>query len=248
MPSSDRNKELEGLAEDTKAAITEYWKQLFPKVNSKFQWLAKILNFGSIDYLTERDYLAAMKFKTVFAPDKEQDYKWVIQHAKDLYAGMHSAFNDLDSKADAIIKYLGGGATFVTIAALLTVTPDTAPVLYFLGFAFALAIASIWFAMKARQPTAIPSPPSLEDAAKYVAFFKEHAESAYVVGIWHPCCVGLRVKNGEKASNVTRAGKFFIASLVSLLVTVLIWATIRWYTPIAASKSIPNRNSESIIG
>ncbi len=219
----------ERINEIGRAAVERFWRELFPK-----PWSVR-LPFRSIDYQTHPVYLESVKFKDEFSPcvrephepdDVRYDYEWVRGHAKENYERLHKAFNDLDNKADAIIKYLGGGTTVISIAALFNVTPESVYLLYLLAPAVLTSVVSICLAMRARQPTAIPHPPTVEVATKYIAFFNSKSEAAFL-GLWHCCGEGMEVKIKEKSQYVTWSGYALMATLFMLFVPLLGWPTVR---------------------
>ena len=169
------------------------------------------------DYHNHPSYLDAEEFKKAFEPKDGCDYKWAIEYAKESYQRLDHTFRYLDEKADAIIKYLGGGTAVVTVAALATVNHYSAwlPILLLPSLVFALA--AIALANSARRPRYHPGPPPVTDAINYAEAYSDKAEATFL-GLWHQCCEGLDLVNTVKAKRVDRAGCCYWWALFCLLI------------------------------
>jgi len=202
-------------------AAKRIWDSLFAAV----KWWPL---FRRTDYTKDPLYLKSEEFKKVFDPGEENHarYTWVLTHAKDAYEALHKTFNDLDAKADTIIKYLGVGTPVATLAVLINITPETAYLVYWLMPAALCAVGSIFFAMWALEPTSVPTAPHVNTAAEYVDFFEDRSEVAFL-GLWHCCCEGMSVKVTEKAHFVRVAGWLLVGTLVSLLLPMAVWPAYR---------------------
>ena len=109
-------------------------------------------------------YKRAMAEVRTFTPNEAVDleqYDWVVDYARDQYARLQQSFQYLDEKADAIIKYLGGGGAAVTVGALATAGPNPGnvylPLLFMPTFIF--GVIAIFAALQVSSPKQIPAPP-----------------------------------------------------------------------------------------
>ncbi len=176
----------------------------------------------AIDYQNHPSYMDAETFKQNFEPKDGCDYKWAIEYAKESYQRLDQTFRYLDEKADAIIKYLGGGTAVVTVAALATVNHYSAWLPILLLPSLGCALAAIALANSARRPRTHPSPPPVTEAVNYAEAYSDKAEATFL-GLWHQCCEGLDVVNAIKAKRVDCAGRCYWWALFCLLLPALVW-------------------------
>ena len=174
------------------------------------------------DYHNHPPYLDAENFKQSFEPKDGCDYKWAIEYAKERYQRLDQTFRYLDEKADAVIKYLGGGTAVVTVAALATVNHYSAWLPILLLPSLGCALAAIAFANSARRPRLHPSPPPVTDAIDFAEAYSNKAEATFL-GLWHVCCEGLDFVNTHKARQVDRASRCYWWALFCLLIPALVW-------------------------
>jgi hypothetical protein len=176
----------------------------------------------SIDYQNHPTFLDAEKFSQNFEPKDGCDYKWAIEYAKESYQQLDHAFRYLDEKADAIIKYLGGGTAVITVAALATVNRYNAWLPILLLPSFGCALAAIALANAARRPRTHPGPPPITEAINYAEAYSDKAEATFL-GLWHQCCEGLHIANTAKAGLVGCASRCYWWALFCLLLPALVW-------------------------
>jgi hypothetical protein len=227
--SPKQNLTHEEIARITRDAYKQFIEKLFPIVRSDW-WVYVFTPFSlmRINYREHDDYKKSLEFKKTFEPEggEEYDYKWIHQYACDSYERLQKQFDSLDNKADATIKYLGGATALVSVGSLFTVTPESYVLLDLLTLPAAFAVLSIITAMMARGPMEVPTPPPIETATRYVAYFAGRSESVFL-GLWHACCEGLAVKIEEKARFVKISGRFLIATLVLMFLLLPTWPLIR---------------------
>lgn len=139
-----------------------------------------------------QEYLDAHNFKNSFRPRDETDYTWVAEYAQIVYTRLDQADQTLDSKADALIRVLGGGAGLLTLGMVANIAKLSGPVVFALGIALAFALASICFAALARLPRETFLPPSIAWALTYADAYGMKA-SAQFLAQWHLTCEGMRL-------------------------------------------------------
>lgn len=71
------------------------------------------------DIRSDPDYQVAHDFKDSYEPSDGVDYKWVSTYARETYDRFEQANQNLDAKAESIIKLLGGGTGLVTLGAIV---------------------------------------------------------------------------------------------------------------------------------
>ena len=97
-------------------------------------------------------FVDALEFKENAEPSPGVSYEWVYEYAVGAYERTSKTFDKLDDKASDIIKYLGGGTGLFTIAALASMRPENASLVFWTLPSFASAIVSIYYAAMARKP------------------------------------------------------------------------------------------------
>ena len=178
----------------------------------------------SAGFTNHPDYKAAMKFKETFEPKVEHDYSWVLNYAESIYSRLETTFRELDSKADSIIKYLGGGGGLLTLGAIAGVSQQEISSMTYLilwGIPPAVfAMVSIVFAAIARSPTRTHHPPSVEGAVKYAEHFKDKSAEAAFLGQWHVTCEGMRLAAQRKSWWVKYSTLGFAGAVAALILSL----------------------------
>jgi len=180
------------------------------------------------DYIPDDpDYRKAVEFEETFTPHSDRDYDWVWTYASENFGRLETMYKDLDSKADSIIRYLGGGTGLVTLGAIATISKETAPIVLWMVPSVLIALAAIVFAARARVPVKTPFPPSVEGAVKYVNAFDQQAKDTFL-GQWHLTCEAMRLAIREKAWGVKWATRLFTLALTTLLLPFIsaAWAVL----------------------
>ena len=221
------------LFDAVRQRATEVWVsagQMFhlvrrPLTSAWLAWWAQ-----AATYKDHQPYQEAAQFRRQFEPKDGVDYKWVLEYAKESYDRLERTYRYLDEKADAIIKYLGGGTALVTLGALASGNrPSVLVSALFLPFLLC-AILAVLFAAVARLPTFHPSPPRVKSMIEYAEAFGEKAEK-YVIANLHECCEGLEPVNDAKARKVKLASRFYLYALVALLGALVIGTVFYVFTP-----------------
>jgi hypothetical protein len=150
------------------------------------------------------------------------EYNWTFDYAKDAYNRVAATRDLLDAKAGEIIKYLGGGAGFITLAAILNVTPAKTHILLWALPSFVMTIVALFFAVLARMPNSSILPPSPKDAKAYADHFTGEREAkAAFVGQWHRSYQIARVTNAHMADRVQTSIIFFLLAVAMLIAPLI---------------------------
>src|SRR5262245_13540499 len=218
------------MTQDERDKVTGTMRETWNRIWSFFRRMF-FAELNEPDLTEHEKYKAAFAFKKRIGPEKPPttnpgdpppDMKWICEFAKTSYEKLQSTFERLDEKADAIIKYLGGGTAIVAIGALATMTFKTAPLLFLLIPAVLCALRAIYCATVARVPRRVFIPPRVSDAVNYANAFRKEAEVVFI-GEWNLACEGLELVTRQKAHHVTEATKFFYRSIFCLLLPLVVW-------------------------
>lgn len=181
-------------------------------------------------YIGENEsYRHAVAFMQNLQAKEGIKYDWVLDYAKSLWAERLSEFTALDNKADAIIKYLGGGLGLFSIGVLAKIEPANAYLILWAIPAVACAVVSLSLATWARKPNPAPALPPVEAAISYAEedTDSEKARMAFL-GQWNLVCEAHRLINLEKARRLGLATWFYCLAL-GLLILPLVLAAISNY-------------------
>lgn len=182
-------------------------------------------------YAGSVDWAAAVDFKNKFTPVEGVDYGWIEGYAKDLFSRYTTSFNDLDTKAGAIVGYLGGGAGLLTVGLIVAANSTQIPVWVIVWIlpSVACAFISLVYASLARKANWTINPPMVDGACKYSEFFRPATKAqAAFLGQWHLCIVGARSVVARKADDVNIATWWFVGSIAALIFPLLATIALRW--------------------
>jgi hypothetical protein len=177
---------------------------------------------GDSDYTQSRAYLDAEQLVRTFevAPGSHEQFEWVSEYAKNCYDGLTKTFCTLDEKADALIKYLGGGTLLIAILGPVAGKTISAWVAVLVLPSIICMLVAIFFAVCVRLPRRVPAPPSVLTAVQYVEYFGENSAATFLP-LWHQCCEGIDYVNAWKSRLVHVASKWYLVALFLLLVPVI---------------------------
>jgi hypothetical protein len=148
------------------------------------------------------------------------NYDWVWDYAKEQWGYRVGSFESLETKADDIIKYLGGGTGLFAIGVLAKVDSSTVWIALATLPAVMLALFSLYYAVKAKRPDFAPSLPGIDNAKEYADGSKE-AKVAFL-GQWHAACTDMKLVCRWKAGLVEKSIRFFWLAVTFLLLPLLV--------------------------
>jgi len=193
------------------------------------RWVKKIWKKEEqIDHEETEAWNEAVDYYKAFEQKDNVDYTEAIAHVRQLYERHDKAEKLLDEKADAIIKYLGGGSALITFGALLSIKTDTVTsavmglciILSFLP-SLIFGILAIQHAIKVRRPHTAALPPD----ARYAVTICEHYQTKDKIApnLWltlHPLCVAASYRNMLKAKWVEDAYRYYKWAMFLLIVPI----------------------------
>ena len=169
----------------------------------------------------DQRYQEALAFKDRAEGIEGKDYDWVCNYAETVYGQLMATRDALDDKANDVIKYLGGGAGLFTLAALMTVKPENIGVFCWALPSFLCALISVFFAVRAREPSDVAYPPTIKTAVEYIEHFADGQTAlGAFLGQWHAACEGMHIVVGHKAELVTLSIKAYFWTIFLLLLPV----------------------------
>jgi hypothetical protein len=173
---------------------------------------------------------AAEEFKDTHQIDPDLDYDWVYDHAKATFERCMGVFDRLDVKAGNIITYLGGATGVVTLTALLNSKPENFDVLGWSIPAFVAALASVVYAVIARQTIEVSFPAGVKSAITYHELYRDtdRAKAAFL-GQWHLAIEATAVKIEQKARYVSIATWLLLTAVLALSLpfAATLWKALR---------------------
>lgn len=184
------------------------------------------------NYLDHPDYQKAVGYRKEWSPTEGVAYDWVCAYAQVTYGWLHDAFNNLDDKADSIVRHLSGGTGLLTLGAIGFISQSglNAAIALLALPALVCALQAIRVAISVRRPTATTSPPSVEGAVRYAESYGAQAQATFL-GQWHECSEGLALVVAEKARLVRAAYGWYLTALVLLLLPFVGGAVLKLSVP-----------------
>jgi hypothetical protein len=176
----------------------------------------------------ERDsaHQDALRFMQDFEAKDGVDYEWVSDYANGLWDHRVKIYSTLDDKADAIIRYLGGGTGLFALGVLAKVEPANAYLVYWSMPAVLSALVSLFFAARVKIPSFAPSAPTVKQAI--VEFADADATpkkaKAEFLGHLHLACEDMKLVCNRKAAWLEWATRLYIAALFLLAMPLAVAA------------------------
>jgi hypothetical protein len=166
----------------------------------------------------------ALAFLSEAKPKEGVEYGWVGDYAKDLWAHRLAVKAVLDEKAEAIIRYLGGGTGLFALGVLAKVDSSNVYLAACSIPAVVCALAAIGVAIWSRKPTAYPNLPTVQVAKEeYADVFKVPSPAVgEFLGQWNLACESARLVSLDKARWVERAYYLAYASMLFLLLPLFV--------------------------
>lgn len=211
-----------------RTAIIESARQLFDRAKSyfsslKFGW-GKPLNLDE-----EPSYIAAVDYFKEFNAKEDADYSLVIEYMKLLYERLQAGEKVLEEKADALVKYLGGGTVLATFGSIWAFKSDSKTSLEITGLtlscllpAFYFAVTTIRRATKVREPDVAVTLPASDFPIKCVEHYsKKEVAQINVWLIYHPMCAACLLRNERKAELLKSAHRNYTLLMFSLVLPIV---------------------------
>ena len=193
-------------------------------------WLNKHL-FRPKNIRLNPDYARAHRFKNAFIPQEGVDYGWVRTYVRESYGKLEQADQNLDNKAESIIKLLGGGSGLLSIGAIVNLSRLSGWVAVCLLISLVFALAGIVFAARVRVPSQTFLPPSIGWAIRYAEVYKGAAEDTFLAQ-WHLASEGTRLALRVKSAWVKYATWLAVATLITVALSfVVALGTMDWNDP-----------------
>lgn len=122
-------------------------------------------------------------FLRTFEPKPKTDYSWALAREKEQYAFIHANLDLLDAKALLVVNHFGSGTGILAFATVLGLASESVHIGAWTGAAilpaFALAIASILFAVKARTPRrGLCAPPTGENGTRQIDWYLHQSDGS----------------------------------------------------------------------
>ena len=181
------------------------------------------------DYQKSEEYQAALDYYRSFEAQEGVDYTVAIAYARELHERYEKTEQSLDDKADAIIKYLGGGSAAVTLGALVSIKLDTwkstaagAAALACLLPSLVYAVRAVRAAVQVRRPRSAASLPPVDYAVRIAEFYK--TKDRIEPNLWlilHPLSEAAHYRNLLKAKSVEDAHGYYRQSIGLLIVPIV---------------------------
>jgi len=186
-------------------------------------------------YRSAPEYLAAEDFNDQIEPGDGIDYEWVLAYAKDLSARREKIAGIMDEKADAIIKYMGGGVGLFALGAIAAVPQGQGYLLLYSLPAVLFALCSVFLAALIRKPNDMPGLPSVADAMNYANRYTEgDAAKIKFLGQAHMACEAWRVVCRAKGKVLVWATGCYFTALLALLIPAVVACIEKWSPPAPA--------------
>jgi hypothetical protein len=173
---------------------------------------------------TDPEYANAYEYKDQFQPKDDADYGWVSTYAVFIYNQLQAIETSLDSKAESIVKLMGGASGLLSIGAIINMDKLIAlngPTRLSIAFSLIIALFSVGLAIWARVPRNTVLPPSIAWALEYVEGYESQSESRFLAQ-WHLACEGIRLSNRAKSICVRIASWMGLASVLLLAISFFI--------------------------
>lgn len=173
---------------------------------------------------TDPEYAKAYEYKNQFQPKDDADYGWVSTYAVFIYNQLQAIETSLDSKAESIIKLMGGASGLLSIGAIINMDKLAAlngPTRFWIAISLIIALFSVGLAIWARVPRNTVLPPSIAWALEYVEGYESQSESRFLAQ-WHLACEGIRLSNRAKSICVRVASWMGLVSVLLLAISFFV--------------------------
>lgn len=172
------------------------------------------------------EYMAAREFQTNWfhslsnGESHEKKLPWLAEYAKWQFELSEQTWKDNDSKAETVIRFLGGGFGLITFAALASIDQNNMMLFLATAPSIVAAIAGVLFATAARWPSHFSRPPSVS----VVSDLKQTDKygQAVLIPILHVAETRLRIINRRKSKWLRWAYGSFATAIVLLALPLIV--------------------------
>ncbi len=184
-------------------------------------------------------------FHNNFVPEPGVDYGWVLAQAKEQWRAIDASLKQVDAKAMSIITHFGNGTGLVTFAAIAGAASNTiSPWVVLATFpSFVIALASIFYSIRARNPRDLLSGPSPATCVEYIKYYQEwgvkeeaskQAEYA-MMKVWYVSYAHNYAALNDKVSQLNLSMTWKIRAIVCLAIPLLTAFVLKIIEPLRAS-------------
>lgn len=178
------------------------------------------------DLKADAQYKETEKFAKEFEPQEGKSYKWVYNHALYQFNDITEALNDLDKKADSMIKYLAPSSGILgTVFVYFLSQGNYTGIIILVLFGVFLVIVSMALSVYSLMPLTQSMLPSIRQAIEAAEYFSDENQAcgSFVTGI----DLAIKMKrhiNRIKAVRIKWSYRiFFIALFWLFFITPLIY-------------------------
>lgn len=192
----------------------------------------------------EPDYERAYEYFLQFVPKDDVDYEWVATYAEDHYRRLKNVAEELDHKADSVIRIFASGSGLLSLGAILNLEkfPLAVGAFWSLGLFFALAavVRSGWV----RYPKVTFLPPSVGWAIDTAEKQGVKSRDAFLAQ-WHLASEGLRLGSARKAQSLKAAMQLGLVALTMLALSFPVGLATLSLKGSGQAKERPNKMASS---
>ena len=176
----------------------------------------------SEEYSRAKDWMKRLPARL----DGVSDAEWIVEHAKAKFTEGVAAWETLESKANSLIRYLGGGGGLLAFGTAFSVSGDKSSPLLWAGPAIFMAIVGMLCAMAAISPGDYPVVDKANRAVGCARKYGDKSSSIFFIGQYHLAAVRMQTAVAYKAKWVKRATWCYVSAVILLgfpVVIALFW-------------------------
>lgn len=172
----------------------------------------------------------ALKFASSFSPDKDADFDWVYDLAKEQHKIYFDTAKNLDDKASSIVTALGGATGIFTLGSIAALGSDkVTPWIVLSAIPCVLStITSLYFAVLVRTPKEMEFPCPM-DAARFVIDLKENGNpKAAFIGSWVLSSQTIYDSTFKKSKYLKQSMIWFLIAIAFLVLPMIVGIIVHW--------------------
>lgn len=165
-------------------------------------------------------------------PEIDVDYGWVLTRAKEHYAAIDKALEQIDAKAAVILNYFGGGAGVLAFVTTLGASSGTISIYVASAMipSFVASIGAIIYASWSRGPEELFAGPGPDGCVTYIEHYRgigpvesasRRAEYA-MAGVWNTVCDDNSQVMQKKSHRLRRALQWKSVAIGLLLLPLFV--------------------------